>query len=139
MRKVLLLVIVSLLYVSSTFTVHAAVIAEPARCVSPLFTHIAFIDAALSITSTGLSTCFGNTAVYDHSHTVELTVTLQRLTSGTWSDVTEWTKSGIQSAKMETIHYVTGGTYRVLTTVKVYNSNGRLLETGSTHSTSVTY
>lgn len=103
---------------------------------SPQFTHILFLIPGLDITSAGESTCLGIVALYDSTHTVELTVELQKLNSGSWATIETWSGwgTGMTGVEVEHSHYVVRGTYRVRATAKVYNSQGKLVETATDNS-----
>lgn len=137
-RAKLMIVIALLLFPMATVYAGESTV-TPANSVTPLFTHIAFLDAGLRIDSAGKSICFGNTTLYNQNYSVELTVTLQQLTSSGWVSMKAWTDSGIRDARIEAHYYVVKGTYRVLTTAEAYDTSGALLESASTYSSSVTY
>lgn len=139
MNRAMLMIVIALLLLPMATVYAGESTVTPADSVTPLFTHIAFLDAGLKIDSAGKSICFGNTALYNQNYSVELTVTLQQLTSSGWVSIKAWTDSGIRDARVEAQHYVVKGTYRVLTTVKAYDTGGALLESASAYSSSVTY
>lgn len=109
--------------------------------VTPQFTYISMLNPGLSISSSGKATCVGIVTLYDDSHSVDLTVSLQKSTSSGWSTIKAWTVSGTGTAGAETeqYYYVVSGTYRVAATAKVYNASGSLLETQTVYSATVTY
>lgn len=115
--------------------------AETPGLITPQFTYIALLNSGLSINSSGKSTCAGLARAYDHSHTFKLTVDLQKSSASGWSTIKSWATSatGGSTAEIQRNYYVVHGTYRVLTTARVYNSSGSLLETQSLYSNVVTY
>lgn len=114
---------------------------DPQGTITPLFTHISTLDAGLTIDSSGKATCIGNVTLYNNSYSTDLTVQLQRYTSTGWSTIKSWTSSGtgIPGTEIVAYYYVTRGTYRVLSTAKVYDTYGYLVETQSQLSATVTY
>ena len=109
--------------------------------ITPQFTYISMLNPGLSINSSGKATCVGIVTLYDDSHSVDLTVSLQKSTGSGWSTIKAWTVSGtgVAGAETEQYYYVVSGTYRVSATAKVYNASGSLLETQTLYSATVTY
>lgn len=109
--------------------------------VTPQFTYISMLNPGLSINSFGKATCVGIVTLYDDSHSVDLTVSLQQSSGSGWSTIKAWTVSGqgVPGAETEQYYYVLNGTYRVAATAKVYSANGSLLETQTLYSATVTY
>ncbi|MDD4566180.1 MAG: hypothetical protein PHE79_11990 [Eubacteriales bacterium] len=107
--------------------------------VTPQFTYIAVLIPGLSIDSSGKATCSGMASAYNSSHTINLTVELQK--SGDWSTIKSWsaTAPGPHIADVYEDYYVVRGTYRVCATAKVYNASGTLLESQSLYSDTVVY
>jgi len=123
-------------------TVEVAQNAGTQGVITPQWTYIALICPGLSINSLGKATCTGIAQVYDRSHTVKLTVNLQKSTSSGRSTITSWSATsppGSTIAALEEDYYVVHGTYRVSNNVKVYNSSGTLLEDKTVYSDTVTY
>ena len=143
MTKLIFLIAVALLLVSSVITAGADVTVqslEPQGMIGPQFTHISYLNSRLSITPSGEAICRGAVALYNSSHTVELTIELQKLDGTQWIALRSWTVSGSGpfDVEIERSHYVTSGTYRVLTTAKVLDK-GILVETGTSYSPVTTY
>ena len=109
--------------------------------VSPQFTAILSMSAGLSINSSGKATCSGSVTPSANTYTSKMTVSLQKSTSKGWSAINSWSGSGVGYAgvMIEANYYVANGTYRVCTTVNIYNSAGTLLETESFYSAEKTY
>lgn len=103
---------------------------------SPQFTAILSMSAGLSISSSGKATCAGSVTPSSDTYTADMTVSLEKSTSNGWSTIKSWTGSGTGyvGVAIEAYYYVTSGTYRVCTTVNIYNSSGTLLETESFYS-----
>lgn len=143
MKKLICLIAVALLLVSSVITAGADVTVqslEPKGMIGPQFTHIFFLNSQLTITPTGEAICRGTVALYNYSHTAELTIELQKLEGAHWVALRSWTVtgSGASDVRIERSHYVTSGTYRVLTTAKVLDK-GILVETGTSYSPVTTH
>lgn len=107
---------------------------------SPQFKHIWQMSAGLGIDASGKAHCTGSADVASTTYKANLTVTLQRNTNGSWPTVKIWTGSAVgPGLVVQGDYYVTGGTYRVCSTVQVYSSAGTLLETESLYSAEKTY
>lgn len=141
MKRIVCVAFVLLLAVltPSTLAVHAETSIQ--GVVSPLFMNIAFLGPGLSIDSSGKASCLGVASLYDESQTVQLTVSLQKLSGTSWSTVQSWTGSGsgLSGVEIARDYYVVHGTYRVCNTARVYSAAGTLLETASAYSSVVTY
>jgi len=107
--------------------------------ITPQYTYISLLTPGLSINSSGKAICSGMASAYNSSHTIILTVELQK--SGDWSNVKFWSASatGGSVARIEEDCYVARGTYRVCATAKVYNASGALLEKKSIYSATIKY
>jgi hypothetical protein len=114
---------------------------NPNGVIKPLFMNISFLDAGLSINSSGLANCSGVVNLYNNNYSVVLTVQLQKYNSGSWSTIKIWTSSGkgIAGTIIDQYYYVAGGTYRVCSTAQVYNTSGYLIERESVYSATRTY
>lgn len=143
MNKVLSVVLAVLVLVSFSIPVRADT--SKSRGVpesfAPRFTHISMLESRLSISSSGLATCFGRASTYDSSQTVKLTVILQKSTANGWEEVKAWTESGagVPGVGFERQYYVVSGTYRVCVTARVYSSGGTMLEAVSGYSSWMVY
>ncbi len=106
---------------------------------SPMFAYIWQMSAGLGIDSSGKAHYSGSVDVASQ-YTSELTVSLQKETNNSWSTVKSWADTGTGPGLIvEGDYYVSHGTYRVCSTVNVYNSSGTLLETASIYSAEKTY
>jgi len=103
------------------------------------FARINVFHVDLSISNAGLANCYALVKLLFTSDTVKLSITLQRQSGSSWSEVKSWSTSGSGSVSLEKEWYVTTGTYRVYATAQVYNSSGTLLETAIAISNSVQY
>lgn len=105
------------------------------RLVEPRFTAISKVQAELSITSSGKTTCNGAVELRN-GYTAELTMKLQRSTNGViWTDVKTWTTSGNGTLSLEYSYYVASGYwYRVESAVDTYNAAGAFIESASAYS-----
>lgn len=114
---------------------------NPQGIISPQFTYISYLSPGLSISSSGLATCFGAGAGYFDSYKTVVTAELQKSSGGSWSTIKTWTASatGAAIASLEKEYYVAHGTYRVCATAKIYDTSGKLLESQSLYSSVVTY
>ena len=109
--------------------------------ITPQFTYISFLIPGLSINSSGKASCSGLTSTYNSSHTIKLTIELQKSSASGWGTIKSWsaTGSGPNTIDIYKEYYVAHGTYRVCATAKVYNGYGTLLESQSIYSNTVTY
>lgn len=128
----------------SVLPVYASGVESPGTesgIMSPQFTAILSMSAGLSINSSGKATCAGSVTPSSDTYTADMTVSLEKSTSGGWSSIKSWTGSGTgyAGAAIEAYYYVTSGTYRVCTTVNIYNSSKTLLETESFYSAEKKY
>lgn len=110
--------------------------------IMPLYAVISYCVSDLEITKTvlgGKATCTGEAVVTDSNYDVTVKCELQKL-DGTWKTLKSWSESGNFGVDAGGSYYVSSGyTYRVKTTVKVYNSNGSLRETATEYSNQVHY
>ena len=91
--------------------------------------------STLTISTSGVATCSG-TVRLQGGYTADVTVTLKR----DGSRVTSWTASGSGSVKAGGTYTVTKGhSYVVTTTAKIYDANGKQVDTVSKDSTTVSY
>lgn len=104
------------------------------------YTNVVVISAELDINSSGKSTSYGRVQLANSTDTVDLILELQQRDNGTWSTIKDWSTSGSRTVSLEKDWYVLSGySYRVRVTAKVYNSSGTLVETASLYSRMVTY
>ncbi|MBQ7900947.1 MAG: hypothetical protein IJ365_03150 [Clostridia bacterium] len=104
--------------------------------VTPRYTHIAQHQNNLSVSTSGVLSCYGKTNVY-YPYVAGVTVELQKngSTIKTWSN----NRDTISAVVDETYSAVSGNTYRLRLTHTAYDSDGNLLETVVTYSDEVTY
>jgi len=109
--------------------------------VSARYQYIDVLHATLSINSSGLASCGGYAMPSNSNTNSPVTVELQRKSGNSWTSEYSWSGSstGTWTAAASGTRYVVRGTYRVVTTAKVYSSSGSLLETQSVTSGEVTY
>lgn len=143
MRKVLTLLVVLAILFSST-TVLAI---QPQEKTLPLggeygvmYTGLNSITSGLNITS-GTATCAG-IAKATSGYSIQMTMTLQKSSGGSWSSVTSWSGSGqgttgISLSKTKT-GLSSGYSYKVNVVAKVY-SGSTLVETATKDSSIVKY
>lgn len=100
--------------------------------IMPLFENINSVQASLSIDqSLGVTTCTGRIVAKD-MYPVSVDVVLQVKENGKWDEVCSWSASGTHTASCTEYYAVYSGyEYRVLTWGYVYDSNGRIIESGS--------
>jgi len=120
--------IVSLLLLLSVLVIGIGT--AQATQVQPRYTGVAMITSSLNISATGGAVCDGSATVRS-GYKANLTVELKR--DGT--TIKTWTASGTGLIDAGGTYYVTSGhTYVVTTTVTVYDSNGRFVESPSVDS-----
>jgi len=104
------------------------------------FLRISIFCIDLSIATSGLSSSYSDIVLTYSSDKAELIMDLQQLKSGVWTTIKSWNTSGSGTVYLDKDWYVVSGySYRVYTTAKVYNSSGTLLETAYATSNSVFY
>lgn len=96
--------------------------------ISPYFIAIEAAYNDLAVVN-GIVRLIGNTAV-SSGYTAGVTVELQKSTDGkNWSKATQWTDTRKKEAEIsETYTAISGYYYRIKSTHKAYDSNGKLLE-----------
>lgn len=111
---------------------------------SPRMKYIDVISSGIMKKSLGRAVCTG-TALVDPAYDCEITLLLQRSKDGEkWIDEKTWTEMNPNRADesncLEKSYYMTlGNYYRLSTTVKVYSSSGKWLETAGKYSNIVKY
>lgn len=96
----------------------------------PRFTYIASLSSSLAFSKVlGWAECDGSVTIYDNLK-VTLILDLQEATSGGWKTIDTWSKdfSGAGAHTISKSKPVSKGSYRVLTTAKIKNSSGAVLE-----------
>ena len=113
-------------------------------CVSTVFAatprYIALSNfyVELSISNLGYAHCEGS-AVVTIGYTADVTLELQQKDGSTWDTVKTWTDSG-SAVSFEKGYFVEDGfDYRLKITAKVYNKNGKLIESPAAYSNVCSY
>ena len=111
-----------------TFTFSTASAAE--ATVQPRYQRICYFTASLEISSSGRATCYGSVTPWDSTDIVDLTMELQRTTSGgIWTTIKTWTNSGSVSVSVDKDWYVASGYYyRVAVNASLYTADGTFVE-----------
>jgi len=108
--------------------------------IMPRYTYVAEIIMGFDIAGDGKSYCSTGVTLHSNSYTCTLEMTLQRYEDGDWEDVKTWSTSGGQDVDIEKFWYVVSGyEYRTSNVVRVYNTNGHLVETVTVESHTVDY
>lgn len=110
-----------------------------AEVIYPMYTHTNKVDASLSIKG-GKATCAGRITPKG-SYSSKVTVQLQQKKDRTWSSIATWTDSSNSnwSEAGGTKVITKGYNYRVKVTGRVYDSNGKTLETVTSYSSVKSY
>lgn len=139
--KVCLVVILVMLFSVPAHAADIKSITANDAVVSPQFTAILSMSAGLSISSSGKATCSGSVTPASNTYKADMTVSLQKYKNNGWVTIKSWSDSGTGYAgvAIEAHYYVTSGKYRVCTSVSIYNSSGKLLESESFCSEERTY
>ena len=129
MKKIFVILLATILLFSMVIPAYAALPDPPA---SPQYSYIETYDSGLSINqTTGIATCSASCFVYGNN-TIKIEYVLQRYMGSYWGTVKTWTSSGTSYASLSKSRTVDSGyTYCGDITFRVYNSAGRLLETGN--------
>ena len=107
--------------------------------VEPYYVNFSILNASLSISKSGCSNVEVKARLRDYTLTVNLESSLQRLENGRWVDVKTWSTEGSSLFTFTEQWYVISGySYRVEVTAKVYDGN-TLIETANRTSATVTY
>lgn len=109
--------------------------------ISPYYTDTALISAALSIDN-GIATCDGLVSPNSSSKIATVSVRLQRLVNGRWSQIASWSNTasaGLTAAATGTKAVTKGYSYRVMVYGTVKDANGNVLERTSRASYTETY
>lgn len=108
------------------------------------FKYFDLLSSTISVKSLGRAVCT-STALIDSSYQNQLVMTLQKSNNGKdWTNIKSWNGvnpelTGDVSICLENSYYLTKGyTYRLITTINVYNGN-RLLESSGMYSNEVYY
>ena len=140
MRKLISILLVSLLFTVSVYT--AAATEEEVLDVGLFYQYTENLTATLIIDSAGNATCNGKITPKDSSYTCSIIVKLQRQSGGSWTSIATWSDSGRGYAGASaggTKKVSSGYSYRVSVTTVVKNSSGSVIETPSKNSVTRTY
>lgn len=115
------------------------VLAAGTETVMPRYNYVANIVIGLEIEYGGIyegrAYCHTGITLHQSTHSCSLTMVLQRNDGSGWDDVKTWSGSGGQDLDLSHYWYVDSGyEYRTKNTIRVYNANGRLIETITTYS-----
>lgn len=140
MKKAVLLLSAVLLFNSNVFAaINESEILEESEynTIAPLYIAISTSSNSLSISNSGKAQCYGSTKASGYKAKVK--VELQQK-NGTWGTIKTWTKSGeISSAVSESYSVSKGYSYRLKTTHYALDSNGKVIESFTTYSSTKTY
>ncbi len=122
------------------FAIFGSAFAEiKGNTISPLYLYTRMVKASLSISDSGKATCVGYIKASNVKSDISMTVTLYKKSGTSWIKVTGWSDSNSgQILEIEKIRQVSEGTYKVVVTGTVTNSEGKKEEVKAT-STEVTY
>lgn len=142
MKKLLSFVLCSLLIISASVPVSAAVEYKEYQpryiIITPYYVNIDKATSTLSISSNGQATIKGIVEKTPSGSTIYVTATLQRANNNSWEDIKSWSTSSTSSAAwISEKHTVSKGKYRVATSFMVYGTGGA--ESGTVYSKTVTY
>lgn len=99
--------------------------------IQPRWSYLNSVTAYLDINWLGVASCTGS-AIARNDVEVKVVVNLQQLTDTGWATVNSWSSTGNITASASGRYAVYRGyTYRVTVTGYVYDSNGKIIETGS--------
>lgn len=133
MKKVFVILFATILLFSMAIPAYAALPDSP---VSPQYKYINSYDVDLTINrSTGTALCSA-TCYAPNVSRVEIEYKLQQYTGSSWTTIKTWSSYGTTSVYFSNSSTVTSGNnYRGKATYRVYDSSGKLLETGSASET----
>ena len=107
--------------------------------VEPYYVNFSILNASLSISQSGCAKVSVKVSLRDKTLRTDLESSLQRLENGRWVDVKTWSTEGSSLFTFTEQWYVISGySYRVEVTAKVYDGNA-LIETANRTSATVTY
>lgn len=133
-RKIIVLCLVLLLFCGMPLNVIATV----PDTVQPRFTYIDRVTAGLSIDMLwGVATCTGSMST-SYNRNVKVVVRLLQLKNGKWEELRSWQGTGQMSCEASGTYAVARGyTYCTDVTAYIYNSEGMVVESGTTQKTVV--
>lgn len=111
-----------------------------ATAIEPRYTGLTSLTVSIDIASGGLSNPYGH-ALLRSGYTADMTLELQRSSNGySWSSIAEWTTSGSNRIILDKNYYVVSGyDYRSKCTLKVYDSNNKLVDNVTEYSGTYSY
>lgn len=113
--------------------------AEEEGDIIPSYVGISKMAPKVEIPSNGQAMC-SDVVMIRNGYTASVVWSLQRQSQKTWLQQTTWNGSGKGEITLKKYYYVTHGyNYRLVTSVTVYNSQGKQVETGTVVSASVYY
>lgn len=108
--------------------------------VEPCYENIHLFYANLDIDDNGLASATGYVNTATTTHTIYLTVFLQKLSNGSWTNISSGTSSGTGYTGKTVSYYVTSGYYyRTKAVATVYTASGSFVESATTYSGSKYY
>lgn len=108
--------------------------------ISPMYIHLMTLSSSLDIDKLGIATCTAKLVQNLSDGSSELIMNLQKLNAdNTWSSVHIWTKTGEKTCSDSQYKLVSKGTYRLFVTSKIYDSDGKFVESGTIYSINRTY
>lgn len=131
------IILIGLLVIANGSTIVAA--AQSPTTIEPMYVGIARMIPEISISSSGVITCTDLVKLHD-GYSANVTWELESGTGNRLTPKYTWRDSGTGSlslsAKRDAIH---GYSYRLKTSVKVYNSSGTLVDDEVKYSRTVSY
>ena len=135
-KKLIGLALVLVILISS-----ASAFAQILPPISPYYTDTSLIGAGLSINN-GVASCDGFVSPNSSSKIATVSVRLQRLVDGRWSQIASWSdtaSAGLTAAATGTKSVTKGYSYRVMVYGTVKDAAGNVLERTSRASYTVDY
>lgn len=136
-RVAFTLVMVAALYAvtGNAFATGVKDLAASVGIVSPRYATIRSLSADLAISSAGRASCQVEVSLYG-SYKREITMYLQNQNSG-WQTVEFW--SGAGNVCDGSYYVLKGDSYRVKGDLRVYDSSGKLVESATVYSDTISY
>lgn len=107
--------------------------------VTPQWVNLKSVSSYLEIDNLGIATCIGRVSHSSVGGTCKLIMNLQKFSNNQWNTIYTWTTVGDSYSYNEAYRAVTKGTYRLVVTGIVYDSNGNFIESGSATSINKKY
>ena len=135
-RKIICLLLALCLISVSVFASSVNPATKTEDTLQPRFTYIWSVSVGLGIELDGYSTCDTGLTLHEATHSAKISMTLQRYEDTGWEDVKSWsvTDDGPDVDLIEHWYVVSGYDYQVVSTVYVYNANGRIIEVTTEYS-----